>query len=79
MIVKHFHYNMWQLGEDWENTDHMFRVLDSDTQVEQTKKLITISLEISDDEEEEKEDERLSLLPYRHTQASPQRARRTGR
>ena len=30
MIVKHFHRNEWQLGGDWENTDHVFGAADSD-------------------------------------------------
>jgi hypothetical protein len=50
MILKHFYRNEWRLGEDWENTDHVFRAPDSDTQVEQTEKSIAASLEISDDE-----------------------------
>ena len=44
----------------------MFGALDSDTQVEKTEKLITASLAISDDEEEEKEDKGLSLPPHKH-------------
>ena len=70
MIVKYFfYYNEWQLGEDWENTDHVFGALDSDSQVEQNEKAIAASLEISDDKQDiEEEDERLSLPPYRHIQ-----------
>jgi hypothetical protein len=86
MIVKHFHRNMWQLGEDWENTDHVFGAPDSDLEVEQNEKSIAASLEISDDEQgveedrvEGEKDEGLFLPPYRHTQASPRRARRAGR
>jgi len=85
MIVKHFYRNEWHLGEDWENTDHVFGAPDSDMQVEQNEKSIAASLEISDDEEgmeEMEENERLSLPPHRHTQniqASPRRARRAGR
>ena len=84
MIVKHFYCNEWQLRGDWENTDHVFGAPDSDMQVEQNKKSIVASLEISDDEEgmEEIEDKGLSLLLYRHTQnvqASPWRAKRAGR
>ena len=71
MIVKHFHRNVWQLREDWENTNHVFGALDSNTEVEQTEKLIAASSEISDDEEEEEENEELSLPLYKHTQASP--------
>jgi hypothetical protein len=82
MIVKHFYCNEWQLGGDWENTDHVFGAPDSDTQVEQTKKSIVASLEISDDEqdmEEENDDEGLSLLSHKQGKASPRRARRAGR
>ena len=85
MIVKHFYRNEWHLGEDWENTDHVFGALDSDTKVEQNEKTIAASLEISDDEqdmEDEDEDEGLFLPPHRYTQnvqASPWRARRAGR
>jgi hypothetical protein len=82
MIMKHFYRNIWHLGENWENTDHVFRAPDPDLQVEQNKRSIAASLEISDDEhdmeEEEEEDESLSLPSHRHTQntqASPWRAR----
>jgi hypothetical protein len=61
----------------------VFGALDSDTQVEQTEKLIAASLEISDDEkdEQEEEDEKLSLPLHRHThtQASLQRTRKVDR
>ena len=82
MIVKHFYHNEWQLGGDWENTDHVFGALDSDMQVEQ--KSIAALLEISDDEEgmEEIEDKGLSLLSHGHrqnVQASPWKANRVGR
>jgi hypothetical protein len=83
MIVKHFYHNEWQLRGDWENTHHMFRAPDSDMQVEQTEKSIAASLEISDDEqdmeEEEDDNQRLSLPSYRQGKASPRRARRAGR
>jgi hypothetical protein len=85
MLVKHFYRNVWQLGEDWENTDHVFGAPDSDLQVEQNEKSIAVSLEISDDEqdmEEGEEEEELSLPPHKHihnVQASPRRARRVGR
>ena len=52
MIVKYFYRNEWQLGGDWENTDHVFGARDSDTQVEQTERSIAASLEISDDEQD---------------------------
>ena len=67
MIVKHFYRNEWQLGGDWENTDHVFEAPDSDMQVEQTEKSIAASLEISDDEqdmEEEEDDDCLSNISY---------------
>jgi CHASE3 domain sensor protein len=61
----------------------VFGAPDSDTQVEQTEKSIAASLEISDDEQDMKEDEdddqRLSLLSHRQGKASPRRARRAGR
>ena len=81
MIVKYFYHNEWQLRGDWENIDHVFGTSDSDTQVEQTKKLITASLEISDNEQdmEEEDDKRLSLPSHRIGKVSPQRARRVGR
>ena len=82
MIVKHFYRNEWQLGGDWENTDHVFGAPDSDTQVEQTEKSIAASLEISDDEqdmEEENDDEGLSLPSHKQGKASPRGARRAGR
>jgi hypothetical protein len=89
MIVKHFYRNVWHLGKDWDNTDHVFGAPDSNTQVEQNEKSIAASLEISDDEqdmeEEEEEEENngmLSLPPHRYTQnveASSWRARRAGR
>jgi len=47
--------------------DYVFGAPDSDTQVEQTEKLIAISLEISDNKEEEEGDEELSLPLYRYT------------
>ena len=69
MIVKYFYHNEWQLGENWENTDHIFGALDSDLQVEQNEKSIAASLEISDDKQDMKEEENkeLSLLLHRHT------------
>ena len=86
MIVKHFHRNIWHLGDNWENTDHVFGAPDSDQKVEQSERSLAASLEISDDEqgmeEEEEDGERLSLPQYRYTHdvlASPQRARRAGR
>jgi hypothetical protein len=71
MIVKHFYRNEWQLGGDWENTNHVFGAADSDMQVEQNEKSIAASLEISDNEEgiEEIENEGLSLLLHGHRQA----------
>jgi hypothetical protein len=61
----------------------VFGAPDSDTQVEQTEKLIAASLEISDDkqdmEEEEDDDERLSLPSHRQGKVSPWRARRASR
>jgi hypothetical protein len=74
MIVKHFYYNMWQLGYNWDNTDHVFGAPDLNVQVEQNKKLIAASLEIFDNKQDKKEeggegeDEELSLPPHRHTQ-----------
>ncbi len=86
MLVKHFYRNVWQLGEDWENTDHVFGAPDSDLQVEQNEKSIVASLEISDDEqdmeESGEEDKELFLPLHRHihnAEASPRRARRAGR
>ena len=86
MIVKHFYHNVWELGYNWENTDHIFGAPDSDLQVEQNEKSIVASLEISDDkqdmEEEEDDNGRLKLPPHRHihnAQASPWSTRRTGR
>jgi hypothetical protein len=84
MIVKLFYYNEWHLGEDWENMDYVFGVLDSDMQVEQNEKSITVSLEISDDEEdiEEVEDKELSLSLHRYrqnVQASVWRVKRAGK
>ena len=83
MIVKYFYRNEWQLGGDWENTDHMFGAPDSDTQVEQTEKSIVASLEISDYEqdmeEKEDDDQRLSLLSHRQGKASSRKARRASR
>ena len=70
MIVKHFYHNKWQLGENWENTDHVFGAPDSELHLEQNEKLIVVLLEISDDEQdmEEEKDEELSLPPHKHTQ-----------
>jgi hypothetical protein len=83
MIVKHFYRNTWNLGGNWENTDHVFGALDSDSQMEQNEKSIAASLEISDDEEDEEDkDEELSLPPHRYTwnmQPSSRRVRRVGR
>jgi hypothetical protein len=69
---------VWELGYNWENTDHVFGVLDSDLQVEQNEKSIAASLEISDDEQDMKEggeeDEELSLPLYKNihnAQVSP--------
>jgi hypothetical protein len=57
----------------------VFGAPDSDTQVEQTEKLIAVLLEISDDEqdmeEEDDDNEMLSLPSHRQRKASPQRAR----
>jgi len=58
MIVKHFYYNQWQLGKNWENTDHIFRVPDFNLQVEQNEKSIAISLEISNEEQDIKEEDK---------------------
>ena len=55
MIVKHFYRNVWELGYNWENTDHVFGTLDSDLQVEQNEKSITALLEISDDKQDMEE------------------------
>ena len=75
MIMKYFYCNEWQLGGDWENTDHVFGAPDSDTQVEQTEKLIMVSLEISDNEQDmeegEDDNERLSLPSHRQGKVSP--------
>ena len=86
MIMKHFHHNIWYLGENWENTAHMFGAPDSDQEVEQNERELAASLEISDDEQgqgaEEENGESLSLPLNRYAyniQASPQRARRAGR
>ena len=83
MIVKHFHRNEWQLGGDWENTDHIFGAADSDVQIEQSEKALAVSLEISDNEEDlEEVDKELSLPLHRYTQnvqASPQRVKRSCR
>jgi hypothetical protein len=57
----------------------MFGAPDADLQIEQNEKLIAASLEISDDEDMEKDDERLFLPPHRYEKASPHRVRRTGR
>jgi len=84
--VKHFHRNIWHLGEDWENTSHVFRALDSDVEMEQKERDIAASLGISDDEQsqgaEEEDGESLSLPRHRYgydIQASPRRVRRAGR
>jgi hypothetical protein len=55
MIVKHFCRNVWELGYNWENTDYVFGVPDSDLQMEQNEKLIAASLEISNDEQDMEE------------------------
>ena len=34
MIVKHFYHNVWELGYNWENSDHVFGAPDSDLQVD---------------------------------------------
>jgi hypothetical protein len=86
MIVKHFHRNIWHLGENWEDTTYVFGAPDSDWEVEQNKRVLAVSLEISDDEQgqgaEEEDGESLSLpqnkYPY-DIQASTRRARRAGR
>ncbi len=84
--MKHFHRNIWHLGENWENTAHVFGAPDSDEKVEQDERELAASCSISDDEqgmeEEEEVGERLSLPPHRYqhnVQASPRRARRAGR
>jgi hypothetical protein len=87
MIVKHFHRNIWHLGENWDNTAHVFGAPDPDQKVEQNERDLAASFEISDDEhqgmeEEEEESESLSLPPHRHThyvQAGSRRPRRAGR
>ena len=69
---------MWELGYNWDNTDHVFGTPDTDIQVEQNEKSIAASLEISDNEqdmeEEEDDNRRLGLPPHRYThnaQTSP--------
>ena len=86
MIVKHFYHNVWELGYNWDNTDHIFGAPDSNIQVEQNEKSLAASLEISDDkqdiEKEEDDDRRLRLPSHRHThnvQASPWSAQSTSR
>jgi hypothetical protein len=81
MIVKHFHRNIWHLGENWENTVYVFGAPDSDWEVEQNERVLA-SLEISDNEQgqgaEEEDGKSLSLPPNKYAydvQASPQRAR----
>ena len=86
MIVKHFHYNIWHLGENWENTAYVFRTPDSDQEIEQNERVLAASLEISHDEQgqraEEEDGESLSLPPNRYAydvQVSPRRVTRAGR
>jgi hypothetical protein len=64
----------------------VFGAPDSDQEIEQNKRVLAASLEISDDEQgqgvEEEDGKSLSLLPNRYAydvQASPRRARRAGR
>jgi hypothetical protein len=70
MIVKYFHRNIWHIGENWENTSHVFRVPDSGIEVEQKERDIVVSLGISDDKQsqraEEEDGESLSLLRHRY-------------
>jgi len=84
--VKYFYRNIWHLGENWENTAHVFGAPDSDWEVEQNERVLAASLEISDDEQgqgaEEEDGESLSLPPNRYSydvRASPRRVRRAGR
>jgi len=76
--VKHFHRNIWHLGENWENTAHVFGAPDSDQEVEQNERVLVASLEISDNEQgqgaEEEDGKSLSLPRNRYLydiQASP--------
>ena len=68
--MKHSYRNIWYLGENWENTAHVFGALDSDRKVEQNERVLAASLEISDDEQgqgvEEEDGESLSLPPNRY-------------
>ena len=64
----------------------MFGVPDSDQEIEQNERVLTVSLEISDNEQgqgaEEEDGESLSLPPNRYVydvQASSRRARRASR
>ena len=84
--MKHFHRNIWHLGENWENPAHVFGAPDSNWEVEQNERVLAASLEISDDEQgqgaEEEDGKNLFLPPNRYAydvQASPRRARRAGR
>ena len=67
--MKHFHRNIWHLGENWENTAYVFGASDSDKKVEQYERELATSCLISDDGqgiEEEEVGERLSLPPHRY-------------
>ena len=85
MIVKYFYRNIWHLGENWENTTHVFGAPDSDQEVEQNERVLAASLEISNEQgqgAEEEDSKSLSLPPNRYAydiQASSRRARRAGR
>ena len=85
--MKHFHRNTWHLGDNWENTDHVFGAPDSDKNVELKERDLAASFEISDDKhqgmgEEEEESESLSLPLHRHThdvQVDSRKPKRAGR
>ena len=85
--MKHFHRNTWHLSDNWENTNHVFGVPDSDKQVEQKERVLAASFQITDDEHRgmeagDEESETLSLPPHRHihdVQADSQRQKRAGR
>ena len=56
MIVKHFYRYKWELNNDQDNVNYVFSALNIDAFIEEGDRLITLSIEILDDEEVENVD-----------------------
>jgi hypothetical protein len=57
MIIKHFNRKKWQLGNDWDNVNHVFGVIDNRVEMNNSEKEFHNRLVISDDKDEDIRDD----------------------